>query len=420
MPRSKTTIHLYLASVATIFTLLFSTLGAFEIEIDIEGVPLPADISPLVAEATSSPFAGTWIGQWDGMLKTMLIVEAVNPDGKATVVYAVAASPQGHFEATWFRLDAKITDNVLTTTFDNQSSISFEYSQTGRLKATFGQGFSFAVLHRDKLETLTKHASKVAWTNGVSEQLETDLIEDGKPVHLETVIFKPTGIGPFPLALVNHGSTGDGNDTTAFIETWTNPWFAEVLNERGWIVAFVQRRGRGKSDGLYDEGFASDRDQGYTCEASRSLAGADRALNDIHAAVTALQQHSDINADPILIAGNSRGGILSVAYAGLHPKQTQSVINFVGGWIGDACEKADEINQSLFTKGANFPGKTLWLYGKDDYFYSMKHSRKNFNAFQHAGGKGDFFDITVRGGNNGHWVMSLPPLWQGLVEDYLE
>jgi len=68
----------------------------------------------------------------------------------------------------------------------------------------------------------------------------------------------------------------------------------------------------------------------------------------------------------MLLAGNSLGGVLSIAYAGLHPEQTNGVINFVGGWISDGCETADAINQTLFRKGTSFVQSTLWLYGKDD------------------------------------------------------
>lgn len=50
----------------------------------------------------------------------------------------------------------------------------------------------------------------------------------------------------------------------------------------------------------------------------------------------------------------------------------------------------------------------------------MKHSQKNFSAFQKAGGKGNFYEITVGGKNNGHWLMSVPPLWQDYVTKYLD
>src|SRR5215813_12655696 len=80
-----------------------------------------------------------------------------------------------------------------------------------------------------------------------SELVATGLVEGGKPIRLEVVTFKPPGQGPFPLAVINHGSTGRGNNPALFTETWFNVGLADFLNQRGWMVAFPQRRGRGKS-----------------------------------------------------------------------------------------------------------------------------------------------------------------------------
>jgi dienelactone hydrolase len=166
--------------------------------------------------------------------------------------------------------------------------------------------------------------------------LSTKLQENGKPVRLEVVIDKPPGEGPFPLLVVNHGSTGRGNNPALFTETFSNPVFAEMFLKKGYMVAFPQRRGRGKSEGLYDEGFNVDRNQGYACDPKQSLPGADRALTDIDAAVEVLRQRPDVARQPILMAGISRGGILSIAYAGMHPHEVAGVINFVGGWMGES------------------------------------------------------------------------------------
>src|SRR5262249_19881821 len=68
-----------------------------------------------------------------------------------------------------------------------------------------------------------------------------------------------------------------------------------------YMVAFPQRRGRGKSQGLYDEGFNVDRTQGYACDPKQSLPGADRALIDIDAAVEVLRQRPDVAGQPILM-----------------------------------------------------------------------------------------------------------------------
>jgi hypothetical protein len=122
------------------------------------------------------------------------------------------------------------------------------------------------------------------------------------------VLFKPKGLGPFPLLVFNHGSTGNGTQPALFTLASSDPGLAEVFLEKGWMVAFPQRSGRGKSDGLYDEGFATDRAQGYSCDPGRSLPGADRALNDIEAAIAALQRRQAASH-----RGVSRGGVLLIA-----------------------------------------------------------------------------------------------------------
>jgi len=57
------------------------------------------------------------------------------------------------------------------------------------------------------------------------------------------------------------------------------------------------------------------------------------ALTNIDAAIAVLRRRQDVAPGPVLIGGQSRGGVLSVAYAGMHPEQTLGVINFVGGWV---------------------------------------------------------------------------------------
>jgi pimeloyl-ACP methyl ester carboxylesterase len=215
------------------------------------------------------------------------------------------------------------------------------------------------------------------------------------------------------------GSTGDGTNSALFTETWFNVRLADFLNARGWIVAFPQRRGRGKSDGLYDEGFSAEREKGYTCEADSALAGAERALGDLEAAIAALQRRPDVASSRVLLGGQSRGGALAIAYAGGHPEQIVGVINFAGGWLGEGCATAKLINATLFERGAPLPQSTLWLYSRQDRFYSGRLSRENFEVFQKAGGRGAFMEFDVPGGN-GHFVIGYPQLWSAAVNDYLD
>ena len=94
---------------------------------------------------------------------------------------------------------------------------------------------------------------------------------DGEQVKLATITYKPAGAGPFPTLIFHHGSTGRGTDPLAFSRPYDPRTLAEWFTARGWAVVLPSRRGRGGSEGLYDEGFARDRTDGYSCEPSLSL-----------------------------------------------------------------------------------------------------------------------------------------------------
>ena len=251
-------------------------------------------------------------------------------------------------------------------------------------------------------------------------RVPTPFVEGGAPVTLEMVIYKPGGSGPFPTVVFNHGSTGIGNNPALFKETWAPERLAGWFTQRGWLVAFPQRRGRGQSDGLYDEGFTPKREH-YSCDPGLSLAGFEHALADIDAAVAWLQANPDVDTRRMEIAGHSRGGILAIAYAGTRPGVFRGAINFVGGWMSDQCpnRSADAINPVSFRRGAAFTRPTLWLYGEKDSFYAIAHSRMNFEAFTAAGGQGSFEVYTLAPGVNGHMLIVRQDLWGPAVETYL-
>ena len=139
-------------------------------------------------------------------------------------------------------------------------------------------------MHRPHLITvslaLLPFATAAIASEVTTEFITTSLLEDGKPLRLELQVRKPPGPGPFPTVLFNHGSTGRGNNPELFRRSWSSPTVAAFFVERGWMVIFPQRRGRGASDGRYDEGFEPDRSttpakQTFPCPA---LTGPSRIL----------------------------------------------------------------------------------------------------------------------------------------------
>ena len=241
---------------------------------------------------------------------------------------------------------------------------------------------------------------------------------DGEQVRLAVITYRPAGNGPFPTLIFHHGSTGRGTDPSLFARPYnprpTVDWFVA----RGWAVLLPARRGRGGSEGRYDEGFDTNRSYGYTCETSLSIAGADRALRDIEAITPVLLAQPFVDRGRVAVGGQSRGGILSIAWSGKHPEM-RAAINFVGGWMGAACSTASTINQTLFKRGAAYGQPTLWLYGDNDSYYPLSHSRSNFEAYRAAGGKGTLNEYKPAAGQNGHGISFVPSLWEATMEAYL-
>ena len=160
---------------------------------------------------------------------------------------------------------------------------------------------------------------------------------DGEQVKLATITYKPDGGGPFPVLIFHHGSTGRGTDPSIFTRPSNPKALAEWFTARAWAVVLPSRRGRGGSEGLYDEGFALDRSEGYSCEENLSLPGADRALRDIDAITTVILAQPFVDRSRFAVGGISRGGILTIAWTGRQPQQPRAAINFVGGWLGTGC-----------------------------------------------------------------------------------
>ena len=251
-----------------------------------------------------------------------------------------------------------------------------------------------------------------------NERIPTPFTENGESVSLEVLLFKPLVDGRYPTMVFHHGSTGDGSDPSRFGNTFISKSIAFYFVERGWMVAFPQRRGRGRSDGLYDEGFKPDR-SGYSCQENLALAGAAHALEDLDVITDWVRNRMDVDTTRLLVGGSSRGGILAVAHTAQRPDVYLAAINFVGGWIAEGCGDYQSINRTLFVNGAAFPGPSLWLYGKNDSFYSIAYSRSNFDAFTLAGGMGSMFELTRSPRLNGHFIINDLVLWEPVLDDFI-
>jgi len=253
-----------------------------------------------------------------------------------------------------------------------------------------------------------------------SLMVPTPWMEGGAAITLEMIAYRPLdATGPMPTVVFHHGSTGNGDDPSLFGLTYESLSLARFLTERGWMVLFPQRRGRGASGGVYDEGFTADRSR-YSCEAAPALAGLERALEDANVVTDFVLVMNEVDPQRLLVGGTSRGGILAAAHAERRATAYRGVVNFVGGWLGEGCVDATTVNRSTFEDAAGQPSPVLWLYGENDPFYSVAHSRTSFDAFLAAGGVGEFHVYRRSSATaNGHFIINEPALWGADLEAFL-
>jgi dienelactone hydrolase len=235
----------------------------------------------------------------------------------------------------------------------------------------------------------------------------------GAPVRLRFLFQRPAGPGPYPLLVMHHGSTGRGNDPSLFGNTSFPTPLAEAFAAGGWLVAAPQRRGRGGSQGRYEEGL-SPAGSGYSNLPVEANAGFARALADAQAATDWLLARPEVDAGRVVLAGQSRGGILALVQAAeAPPPGLKGTLNFVGGWLGGAFDP-NNVNAELFRRaGSQARAPALFLYGERDPFYSIAFRRSNFATFEAAGGRGGFeaFELPAASGRNGHSVIWVPSVW---------
>lgn len=227
----------------------------------------------------------------------------------------------------------------------------------------------------------------------------------GGAVRLQAFIYGPAGR---PVLIYNHGSSGGHPKSTQRARRQ-----AEFFVARGFTVIIPMRRGRGASTG---ESLESEE---KNCDLASWKPGLAASFDDLTAVIHHARTLTANPASPILLAGASRGGFLSVAYAAQGPLRDQvaGVISFAGGWVAQAEDQCpQDFNATSFaTFGAQASAPMLWIYGDQDPFYEAGSAAAYADRFRAAGGR-----LTlVRLSGQGHDVAEHPRLWTDAVDAFL-
>ena len=236
---------------------------------------------------------------------------------------------------------------------------------------------------------------------------------------MRVTLFRPPGAGPFPLVIVNHGSTQNEMQRAAY-RLPDYPALTQWFVTRGYAVAVPQRPGHGETGGPYYE------DQGGCANADYRKAGYGAAAS-IAAVIDYLTRQPFVRKTGVIVTGQSAGAWGGIALAARNVREVKAVIAFapgrggrIDGEAGKNCAPERLIAAAReFGEKARIP--TLWIYAQNDSYFPPALSRKIAEAFRLSGGKAEVH-ILPPFGADGHELIRAPeavPIWAPLVERFL-
>lgn len=220
---------------------------------------------------------------------------------------------------------------------------------------------------------------------------------------LEMTLFKPTGPGPFPVVLINHGrAPGPGH-----FQPRSRPLVAaREFVSRGYVVAVPMRQGFSKSGGNEITGGCNVYSNG-----EQQAVSVRRALNWLEQ-----QPWADVSRNVVL--GQSHGGLTTLAY-GMDPHPgTKLLVNFAGGLRQEGCTSWEHtLIRAIGAYGEKTRLPSLWFYGTNDSYFQPFVYQGAFERYVKAGGKAELIDFgTFASDAHGMFASSTGlPIWRDKV-----
>jgi len=241
----------------------------------------------------------------------------------------------------------------------------------------------------------------------------------GERLSMHTTVLRPAGAGPFPLAVINHGSSQSSLER-AQLPSPEYPVVSQWLLDRGYAVALPLRPGHGATGGPYFE------DQGRCANPDYVKSGLATAAS-IQAAIDYLTAQPYVRKTDVIVLGQSAGGWGALALASRNPPMLRAAINFAGGRGGHANGQpnnncaADRLIEAAGAFGQTARISTLWLYAQNDSYFAPSLSSFMFKTFDKSGGLGEY-DLLPPFGPEGHLLADAPDalaLWAPIVSKFL-
>lgn len=233
---------------------------------------------------------------------------------------------------------------------------------------------------------------------------------------LEMTVITPAGAGPFPLVVFNHGDVEMDSAFVKFKQRYRDPILSGAFLRWGFAVAFPARPGVGRSEGVYQ--FAN-----YAIHDADASYKARQHAQVIQKALERLRSEPDLNANQIVLAGQSAGGDAVMYMSTLSLPGVKAVLNFSGGRTNHAQGQNPAFENKMMVEGWRELGSkaqvpAMLIFAENDSRYTAHTVRRSTLAFNVSGGQAELLLLPpIRG--DGHFVFQFPQLWTRQVKAFL-
>lgn len=230
-------------------------------------------------------------------------------------------------------------------------------------------------------------------------------------------VFEQRGRASYPLLVLSHGrppaSGRAGLNRVRYAQA------ARFFAGLGFSVWVPTRVGYGVS------GTAIDAEYAGPCGNRNFARSFGTAADQVQQVIDHARRESRIDAQRIVLIGQSYGGATSIATAARNLPGVVAAINFAGGGGGSPeMHPGDPCSSSISTTtfgayGRNTRVPTLWIYTENDLYFAPRHSEAWFAAFRANGGSGTFMLLPAFGDDGHRLFVRGFDIWAPLLRDFL-
>jgi dienelactone hydrolase len=227
-------------------------------------------------------------------------------------------------------------------------------------------------------------------------------------------VYRPEGDGPFPLVVFNHGRAVSAKRASQ--GRYRPEAVARYLVAKGFVVLVPNRIGYWQTYGSFDPEYSA-------CGPieQMSMAASDQVLATVEFAKTLPY----VDASRWLVAGQSVGGLTTVATVGRAPAGLLGGINFSGGTGGDPdarpgrpCNPAATARYwGEIAKNAKVP--MLWMYWENDKYWGPDIPKTWHKAWVEGGAQATFAGFGPSGSNGHSGLTEDMDHWLPVVDEFL-